>query len=707
MNRLKLNLVIILGIMLVMISGVSATLYVNSGCANERDSIVDAANRLVETQNEDGGWEWVNPDENPSTGVPSPKNTVGVTAQGLLDVYRLTKDYRYLNSSISAYRYIDVQAKNDERIRGPDIPFLVELSEVTGEAEYAELAKTRYQDALEEYGGATGLAEHIRDVRVSQGWETLVPWDINLYVQGALALNRYYPEERFDNDAEDMTEIIYNYLYVDESGFDFNDKEQDAYWLAYTGAIEAFTTTGLHLSERDSLKEDLLENQGIEGDFDNDPQITAYAVMALLKAGEKSAAENGVMFLMNTQDENGGWSYDENEYTEVTSESTQAIFDSIYENAFCSIQDAIDAANSGDVIEVSAGTYEEGLIDINKDLTIIGDAENKPVFKPTEDTIHSNHRGWIQVSGDVNVIIKNLILDGEGKNIENAIRYQDDASGSVENCDFLNIKYNQYTGIGVVVLDYSKYLGGELEDISPEFYVKDCTFENIQRIGMMCFGVDKCYFENNKYLGKGEGDWLDYGIEIGGGAQATLSGNEISNCNGVAESDGSISAGILVTTYYGEGTSAEIQNNVLYDNTVGIAVGYDEEDSSNVVINNNNEIYNNEYGIETSESGLIFLAVNENSIYDNSVLSLNANNGPEVNAEKNWWGSAIFNEIKALITGLVDFDPWYLSGDMVHTSDEDSDGDTVIDSEDNCVDVANADQADSDSVIRQIAIVMV
>jgi len=322
---MKKELTIFVAALLLMVGVVSAI-------TAEETAIIDAADRLVATQNSDGGWEWMNPDTDSGTGVPSPKNTIGVTAQGLLDAYKLTDTPAYLDAAIDAYGYMVAAAAADERMRGPDLPFLVELSEVTGNSVYADLAKTRYQDILTDYDNASGLAVYIRDVRVGQGYPTLVSWDLNLYVQGVLALDRYYPGEGFDDDADEITEVMYNFMYVDSPGFNLADETQDEYWLSHTGAIEAFTTTGLHTTQRDSLVTNLKDSQQMDGNFvgvlgGSDVQTTAYAVMALIAAGEPASATWGKNWLMTNQDGNGGWSYDGPENTEITSESIQAIFD--------------------------------------------------------------------------------------------------------------------------------------------------------------------------------------------------------------------------------------------------------------------------------------------------------------------------------------------------------------------------------------------
>jgi hypothetical protein len=154
-------------------------------------------------------------------------------------------------------------------------------------------------------------------------------------------------------------------------------------------------------------------------------------------------------------------------------------------------------------------------------------------------------------------------------------------------------------------------------------------------------GGDNGLVTGNTYTGKGAIDCLDYGIEVGYGGTATITDNTITNCLGVASSDGSTSAAILVTTYYGSGTTATITGNTLTGNTGGIGVGYDDEDTSTVVAHYNDISENTDYGVDTT--------------------------APTVDATANWWGDASgpsHATTNPLATGdsvsdNVDYSPWW------------------------------------------------
>lgn len=296
-----------------------------------------AAFRLLATQNNDAGWPWMNPDTNPAHGMPSPANTLGVTAQGLLDFYRISARAECLSACEEVYAAMVINSEDPNpskhRIRGPDIGFLVELSELTGDNTYASFAKTRWVSAKNEFGGgtATGSAQAIRDLRKGQNLPALISWDINLYMQGVLALDRYFPGEGFADEAKEMAEVIYDSLYVPPVDFDITDDTLNEFWNGISGALDAFVMTDTHATERAALATQLEGGQEDDGHFPgvddgSDVQTTAYAVLALIHADSDRPVVAAVSYLVSSQQANGGWLYDGGENTEVTSEAVQAVY---------------------------------------------------------------------------------------------------------------------------------------------------------------------------------------------------------------------------------------------------------------------------------------------------------------------------------------------------------------------------------------------
>jgi parallel beta-helix repeat protein len=317
-------------------------------------------------------------------------------------------------------------------------------------------------------------------------------------------------------------------------------------------------------------------------------------------------------------------------------------------NAFATIKEGVDAVSENGEVKVAEGTYTEGQVVINKNITLSGKSKTKSIIKPSVNTASPQGgliepgiaSGWFVIASGKNVNIKQFTFDGTGKKI--GIGVLSYGAGKVSGNNFKNIRSTQYKGFGI-------YLWNATTEILEN------TFSSIERVGIILKGSSSnATVSKNTYTGKGDGDWLDYGIELGSGAHAKVEDNEIRKNVGVA-GDGSTSAGILVTTYYGSGTEALIIENEISDCEDGISVGYDGNDSSIVVAHKNN------------------LSGNKNGA--NSTR-------PLVDATNNWWGDASGPEDKisgdgsildtnpngkgSIALGAIKYAPWYTDEEMTN-----------------------------------------
>ncbi len=300
------------------------------------------------------------------------------------------------------------------------------------------------------------------------------------------------------------------------------------------------------------------------------------------------------------------------------------------------VEAAVNGAAGGEDINIAAGTYTllaQSLLDV--DVNLLGAGSDLTFLEAgynTGTSAYSETSALLHVAAGVTAEIRDLSISGAGFTVNQAIQSRGD-SLTVADCVISNISSSagSYDGRGIVFLT-----GGGLVD--------GCTLSDIYRIGVHIRGAvvspaPVVLVDGLTYTGKGDGDWLDYGVEFGGGGQGEVRNSMITACTGVAY-DGSTSGGILVTDYYGTFTIAEINSSILTGNSTGVVVGYAEADISDVTIRGCSIFDNTEFGVTST--------------------------GVEVDAISNWWGAVsgpYHPTTNALGTGNevsdnVLFDPW-------------------------------------------------
>ncbi|WMS43239.1 hypothetical protein RDV64_02220 [Acuticoccus sp. MNP-M23] len=272
--------------------------------------------------------------------------------------------------------------------------------------------------------------------------------------------------------------------------------------------------------------------------------------------------------------------------------------------SFDNLEAAVAAAASGDSLVLGEGEIAledpdnaDGQVMIDKDLTITGAGAELSTLLAQANTGGGSSgtpgAAAILVAEGANVDFSDLGIDGNGNKVHTGLMFK--GSGSVDSADFSNIEYGKYVGIAVGIY-------GAASDVD----ITNSNFSDIARIGAHYKGEGVTGdFTGNTYTGKGAGDHIDYAVEAGAGAQIVIEGNTISDNIGVAASDGSNSAGVLVTTYFGDGTSATITDNTFDNNTLGVGVGYDENDTSEVSFTGTNTFTGGEDAVAVTGNAVV------------------------------------------------------------------------------------------------------
>jgi hypothetical protein len=319
-NTMKKRVFIALVVMAVL---TATTSVVWAGGNARRPAIEAGAGRVVELQRTDAGWEGTWYWYVGSTGNAT--NLTGVTALGLLEAYRDTKDPAYLDAAIDAADFIQTHlgagasgAKYHDRTTAPDVVFLYRLSEVTGDTQYATRANLEWNNLKTVWPTADDLDSLFRAIPRRSAW------DIAFFLEAAYMSG----DTIWANDAAAI---------LADTSDDFYYGETWWYALNVAGAIRALVGCGYSSQYYDEVVHLLGELIGLvddENGVGGYVQDTAYAVLAFNTVGgaARQYANDLGRWLSRQQEESGGWIEDGYKYPEVDGEAVRALASTIGTN---------------------------------------------------------------------------------------------------------------------------------------------------------------------------------------------------------------------------------------------------------------------------------------------------------------------------------------------------------------------------------------
>jgi len=359
------------------------------------------------------------------------------------------------------------------------------------------------------------------------------------------------------------------------------------------------------------------------------------------------------------------------DWTLETWDNSPSSYENIVTSTVQTIQNAIEEAEEGDTIEVPSGTYAGAVI--NKNVKIIGAADGTSVitsgvpykagnsklmsaFRPEVDG--AEIRGFtIDCSEDLNlgiyaVEVDNLVVDSLTINSDGTVQGISNWGGSYWTITNNIIESTVASGGGGIGI----FMGAKAQ--------QQCTGNLIQ------FNTIGATATAETYSCAGIAVTLDTrygGYDLLDGTE-DVSGNQILD-NIIISSGANNGVGIEVGTILGDGENdpdrtdpvkigALMEAAAVHDNLVEGNIIDGAETGVYFYIVTDLTVTQNEIKNIVDDGIYVEHAHSGTSVNYNILPSLTNNETTEINAEYNWWGTAIESEIQALIYGDVDYDPW-------------------------------------------------
>ena len=352
-------------------------------------------------------------------------------------------------------------------------------------------------------------------------------------------------------------------------------------------------------------------------------------------------------------------------------------------NPWATITYAISQSDTGDTINVAAGTYDPFTVDgFTGPLTIKSQHAASPaIVKGCQ--VYGSSNTIIVITDSTGIDLTDLDIEGEGLEGDDppinayAVIYED-ATGEVKGCtispntaQFSTLEEWGYAhgGHGIAIWN------SDNAAVTSNVTVDNCTIKKFGCSGVVIFNGATATVKNSTIIGTvfSLADWdvnatgIDVGASYGhpdAPCTATITGNEIYNVRNTTDATGTMCYGIRINAYK----------------------FYDASYQESTVHITDNDIHDNSAGIDANHASPENAYAHNNNIYDNlldGVLNCSDSTGSFVDfdATSNWWGHAsgpyhaisnptgIGNRVRSynadtwqtVAANHIDFCPWLLA----------------------------------------------